>query len=198
MTIFHTSDTHFQHKNILHLGEGRPFHEINHHDEMLIANWNNVVAPDDMVVHHGDVSMGPWPVGLQRVSRLNGFKVLIPGNHDRVSSLESAARRERFMEDYLEVFDEVWAETEVMTIGEQEFILSHYPYNGDHTDKDRHTELRPEDTGIPLIHGHTHQAEQITWSAKGTMMLSVGVDANDWTPVSQEEIIKRLQDNRKD
>jgi calcineurin-like phosphoesterase family protein len=198
VTVFFTSDTHFSHKNILHLGDGRPYKDINHHNTELMANWHRTVTDKDMVVHCGDVAMGPWPDGLMCMKDLPGFKVLIPGNHDRVSSLESAARRDRFMDDYLNVFDEVWDEVEVMTVLGEEFIVSHYPYNGDHTSHDRHTALRPQDHGIPLIHGHTHQTEQITWSAKGTMMLSVGVDANNFTPVSDEEIVQRLRDNWKD
>jgi calcineurin-like phosphoesterase family protein len=193
MTVFFTSDTHFGHKNILHLGDGRPFKDIDHHDAMLIANWHETVTADDMVIHLGDVAMGPWPEGLMKMKGLPGFKVLVPGNHDRVSSLESEARRDRFMDDYLEVFDEVWNETEQFSIGNQMFVLSHYPYTGDHTDKDRHVNLRPTDQNVPLIHGHTHQTEQSTFSKKGTPMLSVGVDANGFTPVSGEEILRRYE-----
>lgn len=186
------SDTHFGHKNILHLGDGRPFKGIGHHDTMLVANWYDKVDEADMVIHLGDVAMGPWPEGLMRMKGLPGFKVLVPGNHDRVSSLESESRRERFMDDYLEVFDEVWDEHVEIDVLGKKFVISHYPYEGDHTEKDRHTKLRPVDNGIPLIHGHTHQKEQITYSKKGTPMLSVGVDANDFAPVSDWEILKRL------
>jgi calcineurin-like phosphoesterase family protein len=97
------------------------------------------------------------------------------------------------MDDYLEVFDEVWGEVEQFAIGDKMFVLSHYPYNGDHTEKDRHVNLRPTDQGVPLIHGHTHQTEQITFSKKGTPMLSVGVDANGFTPVSSETILDRYK-----
>ena len=193
MTIFFTSDTHFSHKNILHLGDGRPYNDIDHHDTMLMANWHETVTADDMVIHLGDVAMGPWPDGLMKLKGLPGFKVLVPGNHDRVSSLESEVRRERFMDDYLEVFDEIWGEVEQFSLQGQMFVLSHYPYHGDHTTVDRHSNLRPTDQCVPLIHGHTHQNEQITFSNKGTRMLSVGVDANNFTPVHEDEIIRRLR-----
>ena len=190
--IFHTSDTHFFHKNILHLGDGRPFDDIGVHDTTMRNNWNAVVEVGDMVIHHGDVAMGEWPVGLRSLRHLNGYKVLIPGNHDRVSSLESQARRDRFMDNYLDVFDEVWNENgETTVINGVTFRLSHYPYNGDHSPYDRHTQLRPFDDGLPLLHGHTHQTEKLTLSAKGSVMLSVGVDANDFIPVSQDELFRR-------
>lgn len=193
MTTFFTSDTHFQHKNILTLGDGRPFNDINHHDFSIIRNWNSVVSPEDTVIHLGDVALGPWPVGLERLAQCNGYKIHVPGNHDRNSSLEKVARRDRFNADYLQVFNEVWPEVEQIALKGQMFVVSHYPYNGDHSEHDRHTELRPVDKGVPLIHGHTHQAQTVTRSAKGTVMISVGVDANNFTPVHEDEILRRLR-----
>lgn len=192
MSIFLISDTHFNHANILNLGVGRPFKDINHHNEMLIQNWNSVVTPDDTVIHLGDVSMGAWPDGLMMVKRLNGYKILIPGNHDRISSTQSITRQKNHQHFYEEVFDELWDEVETLTIGGMLFVLSHYPYDGDNADgrKDRHVDLRAVDKGIPLIHGHTHQQSVVTRSKKGTMQISVGVDSNNWRPVSSEQIIE--------
>lgn len=193
MATFFISDTHVFHNNILRLGDGRPFEDIDHHDFSIVNNWNHVVGIEDTVVHCGDVALGQWPVGLERLSRCNGYKILVPGNHDRVSSVESEKRRERFLPDYLEVFDEVWDETAQISLQGQMFVVSHYPYHGDHFEKDRHAELRPVDAGVPLIHGHTHQKEQVTRSNRGTVMISVGVDSNNWTPVHEDEILRRLR-----
>ena len=53
MSIFLTSDTHFNNDNIIKYCN-RPF--FNHKDmnEALIANWNSVVKPEDTVYHLGD------------------------------------------------------------------------------------------------------------------------------------------------
>ena len=192
MTLFFTSDTHYNHNNILNLGDGRPFKDIEHHNMTLVNNWNNVVGVEDTVIHLGDVAMGMWPDGLKYVKMCVGRKILVPGNHDRISSIYSQTRREGFMPDYLEVFDEVWDEVSSIQLSGFRFAISHYPYNGDSHDGDRFTKIRAVDDGTPLIHGHTHCDEdnRIGWSNNGTPQFSVGVDANNWTPVSESEILE--------
>lgn len=75
MTFF-TSDTHFSHKNIIKYCN-RPFASIEEMDVKMMTNWNNVVKPDDLVYHLGDVTFGN-PENLT----LNGSKILIIGSHD--------------------------------------------------------------------------------------------------------------------
>ena len=55
--IFFTSDTHFDHKNILRFCN-RPWETVEEMNQGLIDNWNSVVGPDDIVFHLGDVSFG--------------------------------------------------------------------------------------------------------------------------------------------
>ena len=54
---FFTSDTHFGHANIINLCK-RPFKDVNHMNDMLVENWNNVVTDDDTVFHLGDFAFG--------------------------------------------------------------------------------------------------------------------------------------------
>ena len=200
MATFFTSDTHFQHKNILVLGDGRPFDGIDHHDEILIANWNSVVSSDDTVYHLGDVALGPWPVGLAKASRLNGHKKLAIGNHDRIFAKESENRRERFRPDYEAVFEEIAEEYDFEHNGIR-YRLSHFPakevvIGGK---GDRFLDFRPEDDGAVIVHGHTHQDRVVTYTDRGTPQISVGVDANSFAPVSLksiEEHIKEIYDRR--
>lgn len=82
MTIFIISDTHFHHKNILKYAN-RPFASVEEMDEKIVENWNRVVTPQDKVYHLGDVyfdraNNSKHPI----ISRLNGKKILILGNHD--------------------------------------------------------------------------------------------------------------------
>ena len=84
MSIFLTSDLHFGHRNIIRLGKGRPFDNINEHDEALIKNWNSVVKPGDSVYVIGDFSIETTLETIEKpLRRLNGAKHLILGNHDR-------------------------------------------------------------------------------------------------------------------
>lgn len=81
MAIYLISDTHFCHKNIM-LYENRPFKDLIDMREQLIANWNSIVTRDDIVIHLGDVGMFNKSTATDIVSRLNGHKILIKGNHD--------------------------------------------------------------------------------------------------------------------
>ena len=183
--LFFTSDTHFGHKRIIELCN-RPFKDVDHMNEMLIKNWNDTVSPDDAVIHLGDVSMGTIADTLPMVGRLNGFKVLVPGNHDRVFSGESKAKRDRFIPEYLKVFDQIAKETSQFTFDDVDIkvVLSHFPYTGDSHEVDRHADKRPHDAGLPLIHGHVHEK----WRTNGRQF-NVGVDVNDFRPVSRDTIL---------
>lgn len=81
---FYTSDTHFNHRNILSLCS-RPFADIVEHDEALIQRWNSVVGVDDIVYHLGDFGfrLSEDEARIRSIfSRLQGRKYLIIGNHD--------------------------------------------------------------------------------------------------------------------
>ena len=78
MNYFITSDTHFNHHNIIEY-TNRPFKHVDEMDRILIENWNSVVNWDDTVFHLGDFSFGN-PDYYK--SRLNGNITFIKGNHD--------------------------------------------------------------------------------------------------------------------
>lgn len=81
--VFLTSDTHFFHKKILEFERAaRPFSSVEEMNEVLIDNWNSVVTKRDTVWHLGDVCFGKIE-NLEILSRLNGTKNLILGNHDQ-------------------------------------------------------------------------------------------------------------------
>lgn len=197
MTTYHTADTHFGHLNILRY-DNRPASTIEEHDRMLVERWNNVVMSWDTVIHHGDVALGTFVESIQKVHLLNGYKVLVSGNHDRISSVEKESRRERFRPYYESVFQEIWPEVVEHEINGRKVVLSHYPAEGDHTDEDRFVDIRPKDTGIPVLHGHTHQSEVVSYTKNGTMQIHVGVNSWDYRPVSEEEIddFLRMADSR--
>jgi calcineurin-like phosphoesterase family protein len=86
--IFIVSDTHFGHANMLRFTDSttgarvRPqWENVDDMDEHMIAQWNDVVADQDIVYHLGDVYMG-GNRGTTILPRLRGRKRLILGNHD--------------------------------------------------------------------------------------------------------------------
>lgn len=170
-------------------------------NEMIIKNWNDVVSPDDTVYHLGDVALGPWVEWDGILTRLNGYKILVVGNHDRIFAGEKDKQRDRFRPYYESWFDEihdsmtvVFDSREAVGWDHQITRLSHFPYDGDSHGDERHREFRLEDKGVPLIHGHTHDPNQwFTLSKKGTPMFHVGQDAHNYTPVHEDVIVSWLE-----
>lgn len=62
--------------------------------------------------------------------------------------------------------------------------------NLDHTVEARYNQWRLPDMGDWLLHGHTHSTQKII---PGTKMIHIGVDANDYTPISHEEIAEIMK-----
>jgi calcineurin-like phosphoesterase family protein len=132
---FLIADTHFGHANILTFlrQDGSPlrggFHNIHHHDEVLMENWNNVVKPEDKVYHLGDVGFKNFEYMKRVFDYLNGTKILIKGNHDNLK-----------LSQYAQMFKDVRA-----THTLDKFVLSHIPLHPDSMYR-----------WIANIHGHVH------------------------------------------
>lgn len=86
MRIFVTADDHFAHNNVIEYCS-RPFRDVDHMNEALIANWNQRVHTDDVVYviwdfcFHGG-KQGGRTKGQYWETKLNGKIIHIAGNHD--------------------------------------------------------------------------------------------------------------------
>lgn len=159
---FYVSDTHFGHANIIKF-TNRPFSSVEEMDEAMIASWNSKVAPADLVWHLGDFS---WyrdiSVNEKLLSRLNGFKNLIIGNHDHSGTRN--CRGWNKVTTYAEVMDE-----------KKYIVLFHYPiteWNGMHR-KSIH------------LHGHVHGTDIY----RQHLSFDVGVEKTNYAPVTLAEIL---------
>ena len=193
MTTFFTSDTHFGHARIIELSN-RPFRDVEHMNTEIVRRWNETVMPDDTVFHLGDVALGPIDLSLPIVSRLNGYKILVNGNHDRPFMNRGKARFDEWHNRYAEVFQAVTFTTALphyLSDGTR-VTLSHFPYDGDSHGADRYQEDRPVDNGLTLIHGHTHMDNRFSRSANGSPQVHVGQDAWNFTPVSEAQVLDIL------
>lgn len=195
MRRFFSTDPHFGHKRICLLA-GRPFKDITHMNEMIVANWNSIVSPEDSAHILGDIALGSIMESLEYVGRLNGTNYMEWGNHDRCfpGSKKSAGMTP---EEWVGVYEaagfaSVGASAR-MVLGNTWVNLSHFPYAGDHTAEDRWTEHRLVDDGTILLHGHTHSKKKISRSPAGTLQINVGVDANNFFPVSEAEILAIIE-----
>lgn len=135
MNIFLIGDTHFGHSNILTFKKEdgsllRPgFDDITDMDETIIRNWNKVVGAKDKVYHLGDVGFKNFTQTSLILSRLNGEKVLIKGNHDNLK-----------LSQYAQHFKDVRAYHQI-----DKFVLSHIPVHPDSIARWKGN-----------IHGHLH------------------------------------------
>lgn len=111
---FYISDLHFGHKNAIAF-DNRPFKSIDEMNDSLIERWNSVVSCGDIVYILGDMFWMKPSDALPILSKLNGQKVLVKGNHDRWHDRKFD---ENFVkiEEYIEVDDEG-----------RKVVLCHYP-----------------------------------------------------------------------
>ena len=135
------SDTHFNHKAILGFKDNgghqqRPFATVEEMNEVMIENWNKVVKPQDKIYHLGDVCMGAKTEIDGILSRLNGKKRLIFGNHD--------CGKEKHLAPYFEKIHGV----RHLNIKGFKCVLSHVPIH----------ESCLERFGVN-VHGHIHSNE---------------------------------------
>lgn len=165
---FLISDTHFGHVNIITFKRRdgitplRPFSSVEEMDETMVQNWNSVVKPTDKIYHVGDVAIHKRCLPI--LSRLNGEKVLIKGNHDQ----EKIAV-------YAQYFKDVRAYHQL-----DKFILAHIP-------------IHPQSLGRwkAQIHGHLHS--DLVLEDDGSPDLryfNVSVEQINYTPISVEELNK--------
>jgi len=81
--LYLSADQHWNHANIL-IYTSRPFKSLKHMNRELVRRWNNVVDPEDTVIHLGDLCF-PRKGEDHRYWReqLNGNITFVKGNHDR-------------------------------------------------------------------------------------------------------------------
>ena len=162
--IWVISDTHFNHNNIIKYCN-RPFNDADEMNWHMVEKWNSVVKPSDKVYHLGDVYMGR---GFSReytanlMSKLNGHKRLILGNHDN--------GKDQILQ---KLFDkiEIWR-----MFPEFGLLLTHVPVHS--------SSLTSEKRGtLKNVHGHIHQNK----SPEGPYQC-VCVEQINYTPINIEEL----------
>lgn len=186
MEIWYTSDLHFGHRKLVERGY-RDFPSVPDMNSALVEHWNDEVGINDTVWVLGDFAMHPLLESLPWGQRLNGHKILVPGNHDGCW-LHSETRREHHLRQQmlytrLADFDEIVDQPVPHRIAGESVGINHFPYSADHTPVPRYMEHRPVDTGGWLLHGHLHEM----W-LQYDRQINVGVDAWGLRPVHIDTI----------
>ena len=170
MSYFFTSDYHLGHANIIKYSN-RPFKNLNEMNEVIIANHNERVKPEDTVYFLGDFCFrntkggkkgeGETTRAEEYLSRLNGRFVFIQGNHDHNNGVKSVLL------------------SGTIELGGQTMFMVHNPADMDPT------------FGINLC-GHVHEK----WKMKKddryprSTLINVGVDMWGYRPININEILQ--------
>lgn len=123
---WYASDLHFRHMRIIEFG--RPFKDVDDHDETIISRWNSMVMPDDKCLLLGDLAFN---IGLPKVGRLNGKKWLVMGNHEHKN-----------VSEYMPYFQDIKAYREDK---DTRVLFSHIPVHESQLER-----------WAANVHGHTH------------------------------------------
>ena len=184
--LWFTSDTHFNHSNILRF-TNRPWSTIEEHDEALIQNWNSVVGIDDTVFHLGDFCFGSPQKIIEIRNRLNGNIVLIKGNHDDKNMQRSL----------YPLFDDVLYQARIQVNGRTVY-LNHFPFL---CFAHSNPYLYGDNYAINLF-GHVHSGPLSKGDDVGRLQYlfptqyDVGVDNNNFFPVSWSQINKQIEESK--
>lgn len=167
MTIWFTSDTHFDHANMITkfvLADGSParkFSCVEEMNETMIDRWNAVVRPSDHIYHLGDVTMHRQigQIKYRILDRLQGHKRLLLGNHDADK-----------VQNYLLWFKKIFASRVIDRI-----LFTHIPVHVESLGRFQAN-----------VHGHTHHQRL------AAPYVNVCVEQTGYSPLSLEEIKAKL------
>ena len=169
--VFFTADTHFGHDAIVKFCE-RPWPNSKVMDRALVRNWNSVIKEEDTVYILGDFTMaGPSKTNEVEkiVSKLNGTKILVIGNHDRLK-----------MHNYTD-------------IGFYQVAYPFLTFNNWYMVHDPSLAVACPKNSI-VLSGHLHGLYgKSNIGPKDQTIIDVGVDAWNYTPVSYKQIIEEIE-----
>jgi len=165
------SDSHFGHDNIIKYCD-RP----EDHDFLMELYWTSIVAPEDNILHLGDVMWykndTPYKDGKtlgEMVRSLPGNKFLIKGNHDKKNN-----------DWWEEIGFTVVPQRIFFDYGGKVILFTHYP------------EDRLDIIWDINIHGHIHNNGYKIREENGRKWINVSVEMMDYTPVKLGDILKEV------
>lgn len=175
--IHFTADLHLGHKKMY----GRPqFKSVTEHDDFIISRWNEVVAEHDHVYIAGDFIWPGVKDPFQYIERMNGEKILVPGDHDHrdIERWQLGMIGGRPFQCARDIYDLRYMEWD------QSIIISHWPQQ----------HWRRSHYGSWHVYGHLHHADAGPWGKR----IQVGIDRFNYYPVSftdLKEVMSLLPDN---
>jgi len=168
------SDCHFGHKNIIKY-MNRPFDSVAAMNKGMIESWNSVVTTSDRVFLVGDAFLCDEKLSAEILDQLNGYKILIAGNHDRSEKTMLGIGFDEYHRELSYSFGDIGTA-----------LLKHYPL----------PDLVTKRKGFEfLIHGHLHRPPHIQG-----LKVNVAADLVDFIPKDFNyirDILKSVSSNEK-
>lgn len=192
MNQFVTSDWHLGHEKSIEY-DHRPFTDLAHMHRVLIGNYNACVKEGDICYFLGDI--GFRDAGFDVISKLNGTKICVLGNHDK-------GKQKMYDMGFDLVINGL-----MTTIGKSVITMTHCPLRGVFREspinqdgvpmknfkpfeswhgESRHDEYSMPDFGQFHLHGHTHKRKENDVIAD--RQWDIGVVGNNYRPVSFSQI----------
>ena len=131
----------------------------------MISNYNECVQPDDVCIWVGDVTFTNTTETNLMLERMNGYKILVVGNHD------FEKKKFRNLD-----FDEIWL-AYFINSGDTQYVLTHYPMEN--------AVAEPQFN----IHGHSH-----TRNIADSRLHNVSVEQLGFKPVTLQSIINDINE----
>jgi calcineurin-like phosphoesterase family protein len=138
----------------------------------MAEEWNNKVEPDDLVYILGDVAFMSGSDAGRMMTRLNGVKILVEGNHDK-KTLNDVTFRTAFKEihKYLDI-----------NYDGHKIVMFHYPI----------AEWDQMHRGALHFHGHLHGGKS---GLEKYRALDVGMDSTGEIVISMDRAVRLIKDN---
>jgi len=175
------SDTHFFHKSIIKFSR-RPFKDVQEMNSTIIRNWNNRVSENEEVWFLGDLAFKVKKSTVEAlISRLHGRIHFIKGNHDD-RYLPMLRNMVGNGNKILSVRDVAY----IKMMDGQKAMLCHYPMYS----------WRGKFHGRYHIYGHIHNSET-EYTRMFPTALNVSVEATNYEPLSEKEVIERIKEREK-
>ncbi len=179
---YFTSDPHFCHdRDFVYVPRG--FKSVTEMNEAIIKNINDKVSRNDNLYILGDIMLGQnTDEGIMCLSRLQGNKFIILGNHDTDAKVELIKK----VPDVT-----ILGLASLYKYGGRKFYLSHYPTCTENFSIEKNSGkmkfTKPLGKQTVNLSGHTHSDK--LWDER-TFSYNVSLNAHNNYPVSIEEIIE--------
>ena len=169
---FFTSDYHFMHNNVIRY-DSRPFNDVHHMAETIINNHNSLVSNNDDFYFLGDFCFNR-KYTEDYLSRLNGNKFFIKGNHDKSRDIAFYEKYGTYLGEQCKINIDKY---------KQDIVLNHFSMRV--WDKHHHGSIH--------LYGHSHGSLEKYPNGKS---MDVFIGNNDYYPYEISEILSIL--NKRD